>query len=126
MAVAKILVVEDNPFMTKLLESRLRANDYEVCSSPDGKDALQKICANRPDLILLDVNMPQMNGFDTARELKADIATSHIPIIFVTAKGEEKDVLRGIEAGAVTFIIKPFKPEVLLDEINKALDKTKS
>jgi DNA-binding response OmpR family regulator len=126
MAKARILIVEDNPFMSKLLQMRLKANEYEVSAAVNGKDALLKVINNKPDLILLDVNMPQLDGFETARALKADPETKNLPIIFVTAKGEEQDILKAIECGAVSYIIKPFTPERLLDEISKTLGNIKN
>lgn len=126
MAKAKILIVEDNPFMSKLLQMRLKANEYEVSSAVNGQDALLKVKDNKPDLILLDVNMPQLDGFETAQALKADPETKNLPIIFVTAKGEEKDILKGMEVGGASYIIKPFTAEILLEAVQKALDKKRN
>ena len=119
----KILVIEDNPFMSKLLESRLKANDYEVIVAFDGKSALEKVQVAKPDLILLDVNMPGMDGFEVASKLKKNDHTKAIPLIFVTARGDKRDIIEGIAIGAVTYIIKPFTPEHLLNEIKQALQK---
>ena len=119
----KILVIEDNPFMSKLLESRLKANDYEVIVAFDGKSALEKVQVVKPDLILLDVNMPGMDGFQVASKLKKNDRTKAIPLIFVTARGDKQDIIEGIALGAVTYIIKPFTPEHLLNEIKQALQK---
>ena len=119
----KILVIEDNPFMSKLLESRLKANDYEVIVAFDGKSALEKVQVVKPDLILLDVNMPGMDGFQVASKLKKNDRTKAIPLIFVTARGDKRDIIEGIAIGAVTYIIKPFTPEHLLNEIKQALQK---
>jgi len=123
---AKILVVEDNSFMLQLLESRLKANNYEVITAANGLEGLDKARKENPDLILLDISMPDLDGFETAAKLKDSSETRSIPIIFVTAKGEEEDIFKAItELGSEFYIIKPFKPEVLLDGIKKALSKRK-
>jgi len=123
---AKILVIEDNPFMRQLLVSRLKANDYGVITATNGQDGLIKAQKENPDLILLDINMPNMDGFETATKLKNSVETKSIPIIFVTARGEDKDIFKAItELSSESYIIKPFRPEVLLDGIKKALSKRK-
>ncbi len=120
---AKILVVEDNDFMRRLLEMRLKANHYDVVAASDGLEGLEKAKEN-PDVIILDINLPNLSGLEVAAQLKGNAKTKTIPIIFVTAKGEDKDVFRAItELGAECYILKPFQPEKLLDEIQKALNK---
>jgi len=124
---ARILVIEDNPFMSQLLASRLKANDYEVITALGGLEGLNKAQKDQPDLILLDINMPSMNGFEAAAKLKAMVETKSTPVIFVTAKGEDKDIFKAItELGSASYIIKPFKPETLLEEIKKALNKKRN
>ncbi len=124
---ARILVIEDNPFMSQLLASRLKANDYEVITALGGLEGLNRAQKDQPDLILLDINMPGMNGFEAAAKLKAMVETKSTPVIFVTAKGEDKDIFKAItELGSASYIIKPFKPEILLEEIKKALNKKRN
>lgn len=123
MAKAKILVVDDNSYMRKLLESRLKANNYQVILAEDGKEAFSKAESEKPDLVLLDVSIPKMDGFQIAEKLKAQASTSSIPIIFVTARGQEEEIFKATqELGAAAYIIKPFRSEILLDAIKKALD----
>jgi CheY-like chemotaxis protein len=124
MAKAKILVIDDNSYMRKLLESRLKANDYQVVLAEDGKEAINKAQLEKPDLVLMDITMPKMDGFQTAEKLKAHASTRSIPIIFVTARGQEEEIFKATkELGAAAYIIKPFRSEILLNEIKKALDK---
>lgn len=121
---AKILVVDDEPFITRLLASRLKANDYEVIIANDGMRALNMAQEQKPDLIMLDIMMPQMDGFETATKLKGNVLTKDIPIIMLTAKGTQDSIAKAIgEIGAVGYIIKPFEPETLFVEIKKALNK---
>jgi DNA-binding response OmpR family regulator len=124
MAKAKILVIDDNSYMRKLLESRLKANDYQVVLAEDGKEAFSKAESEEPDLVLLDITMPKMDGFQIAEKLKNHASTRSIPIIFVTARGQEEEIFKATkELGAAAYIIKPFRSEILLNEIKKALDK---
>lgn len=123
MAKAKILVVDDSGYMRKLLESRLKANNYQVVLAEDGKEALSKTESEKPDLVLLDLSMPKMDGFQIAEKLRSHASTRSIPIIFVTARGQEEEIFKAIkELSAAAYIIKPFKSEILLDEIKKALE----
>jgi len=121
---AKILVIDDQSFICKLINSRLSANDYNVVSALDGIEGLHKAHKEKPDLILLDITMPRLDGFETARRLKSNDETKSIPIIMLTAKGVQSAIAKATnELGAVSYIVKPFRPEVLIDEIQKALDK---
>jgi CheY-like chemotaxis protein len=123
MAKQKILVVDDNSFMRKLLETRLKANNYQPILADGAEEALEKIQHEKPDLILLDVSMPGMNGFQFAKKIRDDVSTKSIPIIFVTARGQVEEIVEAIrDLGAAAYIIKPFTPEALLDGIKKALD----
>ena len=123
MAKQKILVVDDNSFMRKLLETRLKANNYQPILADGAEEALEKIQHEKPDLILLDVGMPGMNGFQFAKKIRDDVSTKSIPIIFVTARGQVEEIVEAIrDLGAAAYIIKPFTPEALLDGIKKALD----
>ena len=96
---ARILIVDDVPANTRLLEAKLTAEYYQVNSARDGFDALAVARAWQPDLILLDVMMPGMDGYECCRQLKDDPVTLHIPVIMVTALGELDERLRGLEAG---------------------------
>ena len=109
-----ILCVDDEPVNCELLENILVANGYEVISAANGKDALLKIKTREIDLVLLDVIMPEMNGFEVCREIKENKEFMNIPVIMITALTAKEDRIKGIEAGAEEFLSKPFdKTEVL-------------
>jgi len=117
----KILVVDDYPANVKLLERNLQAAGYETVAAGDGQEALEKVQAEKPDLILLDIMMPKLDGFEVCRRLRADEATAVIPIIMVTALKETEDRIRGLEAGADDFISKPFDRAELLARVKSLL-----
>ena len=118
---AKILVAEDEPSLYKLLEFRLNSLGHEILLATDGKQALAMVKSDRPDLVLLDVMMPVMGGIEVLRTLKEDESTKNIPVIMLSAKGQEKDIFIGLERGADDYITKPFGFSNLVDRINKAL-----
>ena len=118
---ARILVVDDIPANVKLLEVKLSAEYFDVLTAPDGPSALELAQNEAPDLILSDVMMPGMDGFELCERLKADPATSHIPVVMVTALSDVADRVRGLEAGADDFLIKPAGPERLDTSIRNAL-----
>ena len=114
---ARVLVVDDIAPNLKLLEARLTADYFDVLTCNNGPDAL-KICADGDcDIVLLDVMMPGMNGFEVCRRLKADPATSHIPVVMVTALDQAADRLAGLEAGADDFLTKPIDEIALLARV---------
>ena len=104
---ARILVVDDIPANVRLLEAKLTAEYFEVLTANDGFSALEAARAQAPDLILLDVMMPGMDGFEVAKRLKTDTKTRHIPIVMITALTDTADRVRGLEAGADDFLSKP-------------------
>jgi len=118
-----LLVVDDEPPVLKILQTRLKASGYEVLTASDGRDALEKIKANPPDLIVLDVLMPEVNGFQVCRTLKDDPALSGIPILMLTAKDTESDRFWGAEAGADAYMTKPYNAEELLTQIQELLSR---
>ncbi len=103
----RVLVVDDIPQNVKLLEAKLAKEYYTVFSCYSGKEALEKTQEIRPDIILLDVMMPEMDGFETCRHLKANPETAHIPVVMVTALSEVEDRIQGLQAGATDFLTKP-------------------
>ncbi len=110
----KILIADDEPFILELLEVCFEDMPYEIFLAQDGVEALEIIYAKHPDLIILDVMMPGMDGFEICRKIKADSELRAIPIILLSAKGSEDDVKQGEEAGAMMYICKPFSPRQLL------------
>ncbi|WP_413161462.1 response regulator [Capilliphycus salinus ALCB114379] len=113
-----ILIVDDSPIHLKVLSENLVAAGYEVAVAANGKDALQQAIYEPPDLILLDIQMPEMNGFETCQQLKAHPKTQTIPIIFMTAITDTDSKIRGLKAGAVDYLTKPFQQEEVLARIN--------
>lgn len=117
----KILVVDDEPENVTLITSRLKAHKYQTISAYNGKSCIEKAIREKPDLVILDIVMPGLSGFEVARQLKKDDRTKCIPIIMISALAQEKDINEGLEAGALCFIKKPFKPAELISEVEQAL-----
>nr|WP_320192275.1 response regulator [uncultured Desulfobacter sp.] len=112
-----ILIVDDNTENIQFMGSLLMANDYQVGVAHNGIEALTFCETKLPDLILLDIIMPQMDGYKFCEKLKKDSRTSHIPVIFVTAKTETPDIVKGFNVGGVDYVSKPFIPEELLARV---------
>ncbi|MFH1683818.1 MAG: response regulator [Candidatus Margulisiibacteriota bacterium] len=123
--VSKILVVDDEPDVVSLLMLLLKSQGYEVVSAGDGQEALERARTWKPNLILLDIMLPKLDGYKVARMLKFDENFRHIPIIMLTAKIQEKDKTIGIEMGADAYISKPFNTPNLLELIKETLAKKK-
>ena len=111
---ARVLLVDDQPANLDVLCDLLESRGYSVLLAPSGPIALKSAARGRPDVILLDVMMPEMDGFEVCRRLKADEDTRHIPVIFITARDLQEDVVAGFRAGGVDYITKPFKEEEVL------------
>jgi two-component system alkaline phosphatase synthesis response regulator PhoP/two-component system response regulator VicR len=112
--VKKILAVDDEPSIRRLVEVNLQRAGYAITTAPDGQAALNQIAHERPDMVLLDVMMPRMDGFELLRRLKADPATAGIPVLMLTARAQDADVFRGLQSGADFYLTKPFNPQELL------------
>jgi len=119
---SRILVIEDNEDNLSLMRLLLERANYEVLAATNGFAGLEAARAEQPNLILLDLAMPEMDGWEVARELKNDIVTRNIPIIAVTAHALPKDRERAVEAGCNAFIVKPFSVSKLISEIENLLD----
>jgi two-component system, cell cycle response regulator len=118
---ALILVVDDIPANVKLLEAKLTAEYYDVITASDGLEALEQIKKHKPDLVLLDVMMPKMDGFTACGHMKADVEVSHIPVVMVTALSDVADRVRGLEAGADDFITKPINDTALFARVRSLI-----
>ncbi len=118
----KILVVDDEKDITETLSFMLKAAGYDVITASDGEEGLKFAKEENPDLIILDVMMPKINGYKIARLLKYDNKYKHIPIIMVTARGQDSDKLIGEETGANEYITKPFEFEEVLTNVQKYLE----
>jgi len=118
---SRILVIEDEPANIQTLSTLLKERGYQINIATNGRQALEVLERIRPDLILLDIMMPQMDGFETCRRIKASTAWREIPIIFLTAKTDTADIVRGFELGAVDYVAKPFNAHELLARVNTHL-----
>ncbi len=118
---ASIMVVEDEPAIQALIAANLRRHGHGVIAAMDAESALRQVNQALPDLILLDWMLPGMSGLDFARRLRADVRTKHVPIIMLTARGEERDKVMGLEGGADDYVTKPFSPRELLARIQAVL-----
>src|SRR4249920_3301998 len=118
---SRILVVDDTPANIQSLSAILKAKGYQISVATNGKQALAAVDRVRPDLILLDVMMPEMDGFETCRQLKASEQWRQIPVIFLTAKTDTADIVRGFELGAVDYVAKPFNAHELLARVKTHL-----
>ena len=117
----RILVVDDTPANIQTLAATLKERGYQISVATNGRQALDLVARVRPDLILLDVMMPEMDGFETCRHLKGADSTRDVPVIFLTAKTETVDIVQGFELGAVDYVAKPFNAHELLARVNTHL-----
>lgn len=117
----KILLVDDETQLVEMIKLRLEANNYEVVTAYDGMEALEKAKKEKPDLIILDIMLPKMDGYKVCRMLKFDEKYKRIPIIMFTARVQETDKKIGMEVGADDYLAKPFEPQVLLEKIKDFL-----
>lgn len=123
--VYKILVVDDEKDIVDILKYNLqKENEFEVITAFDGKEALEKAVSEKPNLIILDIMMPELNGFDVCKRLKIEPVTSKIPVIFLTAKENEIDEIIGLELGADDYIQKPISPRKVLARVKSVIRRT--
>jgi CheY-like chemotaxis protein len=111
----KILVVDDEPALLRLMEFVLAKQGYTMLTATNGEEALQQAREQRPDLIVLDIMMPKLDGYQVAETLRADAELGRIPIIMLSAKAQEEDIERGVAAGVDRYVTKPFSPEQLVE-----------
>lgn len=119
----KILVVDDEPHLLLLMEARLKASGYEVLTAADGQTALEMAKKQNPDLMILDLMLPKMDGYKVCALLKKDMRYSRIPIILFSARAQQEDMKMGEEAGADAYITKPFEPKRLLAKMEELISK---
>ena len=119
---AKVLLVDDDPVILKLLQVNFEMEGYKVSTANDGVEGLEKARAERPDIVLLDIMMPRMDGLQVTKELKGSDDTKGIPIILLSAKAQASDVQAGKDMGADDYLTKPFDPLELLDRVNELLE----
>lgn len=119
----KVLVAEDEPDIRGLIAFSLDYAGFDVVEALNGEEAVAKAIEEEPDLILLDVRMPRMNGYDACRKLKAYESTKHIPVIFLSARGQEAEIKHGLALGAEEYILKPFAPDELYRRVETILQR---
>src|SRR5688572_6625891 len=117
-----ILTVDDENNIRRLVEVNLIRAGYQVTGACDGVEALERIQANRPDMVVLDVMMPRMDGFELLKRLKSDPGTADIPIIMLTAKAQDIDIFRGWQSGVDCYLTKPFNPNQLITFVQRTFD----
>lgn len=117
----KILVAEDERDIRELIGFTLRYAGFDVVLVKDGAEAVEKASHEKPDLIMLDVRMPKMTGYEACRQLKDNPATSGIPVVILSAKGQDGEVKEGLESGAEEYIVKPFAPDELTNQVKDIL-----
>jgi phosphate regulon transcriptional regulator PhoB len=122
----RVLVVEDEPDISGLLAFHLEREGYQVVRSRNGADALQLVRVRRPDLVLLDLMLPGIDGLEVCRRLRQDPATAALPIVMLTAKGEEVDRVLGLELGADDYIVKPFSPKEVVARVRAVLRRARA
>lgn len=116
-----ILVCDDDPLLLELLQFRLASNGYDVRTAVDGSEALRQIAEEPPDAVVLDAMMPVIDGYEVLRRLRGDAETADIPVVMLTARRQEQDIVSALNLGANDFIVKPFIPEELLARLARLL-----
>jgi len=119
----KILIAEDEPDIRDLVAFTLRFAGYEVVTCSNGEEAVELANNEVPDLILLDVRMPRLTGYDACKKIKATPELKDIPVVFLSAKGQEAEIQSGMDAGAEEYLLKPFAPDQLTDRVRSILAK---
>lgn len=120
---ARILIAEDEPDIRELVAFTLRFAGHEVTTTANGEEALQQASQLMPDIIIMDVRMPKMTGYDACRAMKADSTLKDIPVVFLSAKGQDAEIQTGLDAGAEEYLLKPFAPDQLAERVKTILAK---
>ncbi len=122
---SRVLIVEDEPDIRELVVHHLKREGYQVSAASSGEEALRQVQAAPPDLVILDLMMPAMDGLEVCRRLRQDPATASLPIVMLTAKGDEVDRVLGLEIGADDYVVKPFSPKELLARVRAVLRRSR-
>jgi CheY-like chemotaxis protein len=120
---ARILIAEDEPDIRELVAFTLRFAGHEVTTTANGEEALQQASQLIPDIIIMDVRMPKMTGYDACRAMKADLILKDIPVVFLSAKGQDAEIQTGLGVGAEEYLLKPFAPDQLAERVKTILAK---
>jgi DNA-binding response OmpR family regulator len=120
---SKILIAEDEPDIRELVTFMLRFAGFEVVAASNGEDAVRTAAREIPDLVIMDVRMPRMTGYDACRLMKANPDLRHVPVVFLSAKGQEAEIQSGLDAGAEEYILKPFSPAELTNRVRGILSR---
>jgi DNA-binding response OmpR family regulator len=119
----KILIIEDEKFLLEMYDMRLKKAGFEVLTASEGKSGIHLACEQKPDLIVLDIVMPEMSGYEVLRMLKKDPDTRHIPVLVFSNLGQDEEISKGLDLGADDYIVKTeVTPTQLVDKINKVLE----
>jgi len=121
---AKLLLIDDDPNLILLVKDYLEFNDYEVLTATQGREALTILEQQIPDLIICDIMMPEMDGYAFVQEIRQNANWDQIPVIFLSAKGQSKDKIKGLTHGADVYMVKPFEPEELVAQVQSTLNST--
>ncbi len=122
---AKILIAEDERDIRDLITFTLKFAGYDVVAACNGEEAFEKALKEIPDLIMMDVRMPRMTGYEACKKMKTEASIKDIPVVFLSAKGQESEVNAGLDAGAIEYILKPFSPDQLTDRVKVLLGRYK-
>ncbi|MBK1624171.1 MULTISPECIES: response regulator transcription factor [Afifella] len=116
-----ILICDDDPLLIELMEFRLRAKGYAVTTATDGEEAFAKVSSERPSIVVLDAMMPKLDGFDVLNRIKQDPELKDIPVVMLTARKNERDIVSALERGAEDYLVKPFIPDELMARLSKLI-----
>ncbi len=119
----RILVAEDEKDIRELIAFTLRFAGFDVLLATNGAEAVEVAEAERPDLVILDVRMPRMSGYEACRRLKENPQTASLPVVFLSAKGQDSEIQQGLESGAEEYILKPFAPDELIQQVRNILNR---
>ncbi|MBM3333928.1 response regulator [Candidatus Sumerlaeota bacterium] len=117
----RILVADDEEDVKEIIARILETQGYAVVTAYDGLDAVEKIRSEKPDLVLLDIMMPVLDGYEVCKRIQQDEQTANIPVVFLSAAADQEAVTRGMNAGAKDYVVKPFEPKKLLEKVNKVI-----